>query len=149
MNIIHKNVDVILTEKEQKRTIDKAATEKPRLSTAKRKKKLLKALVSSLGVVDEACKKAKICRTSFYTWMKDDPDFAEKVKDIEDVALDFVESQHYELIRMGSTKNILFHLKTKGRHRGYGESKELIHKQYVLNNLKDLSDEELEKILDE
>ena len=48
-----------------------------------KKETILKALESSLGVVTTACKKTNIPRSTFYKWLKEDEDFAEKVKDIE------------------------------------------------------------------
>ena len=53
-----------------------------------KKETILKALESSLGVVTTACKKTNIPSSTFYKWLKEDEDSAEKVKDIEKVSLD-------------------------------------------------------------
>ena len=66
-----------------------------------KKESLLKSLEQSLGVVTVACKKADIPRSTYYKWLKEDEVFAKEVKDIENVALDFAESQlHLSLIHI-------------------------------------------------
>ena len=92
--------------------------------TEHHKKAVLEALEQSLGVITSACKKVGIGRTTFYGWMKDDEDFARKVKDIENIALDFAESQLHKQIKDGSTAATIFYLKTKGKKRGYIERTE-------------------------
>ena len=61
-----------------------------------KKEAILSALESSLGVVTTACKKTGIPRSTFYKWLKEDLEFANKVKDIENVSLDFAESKLFE-----------------------------------------------------
>jgi len=92
--------------------------------TEQHKKAVLEALEKSLGVVTTACKKVGIGRTQFYNWLKDDEVFAKQVKDIENIALDFVESKLFENIRDGKTSETIFYLKTKG-NRGYVERQEI------------------------
>ena len=93
--------------------------------TEQHKKAILEALEKSLGVVTTACKKVGIGRTTFYGWLKDDEKFAEKVNDIQNIALDFVESKLFENIREGKTSEMIFYLKTKGKKRGYVERQEI------------------------
>jgi ACT domain-containing protein len=57
-----------------------------------KKETMLAALESSLGVVTTACKKTGIPRSTYYKWLKEDSDFADKVKDIENVSLDFADA---------------------------------------------------------
>tara|TARA_R100000742_G_C4279508_1_gene104273 strand:- start:1623 stop:1982 length:360 start_codon:yes stop_codon:yes gene_type:complete len=90
-----------------------------------KKESVLKALEQSLGVVNMACKKADIPRSTFYKWMKEDDDFAQKVQDIDNIALDFVESQLHRQIADNSTTATIFYLKTKGKKRGYIERQEI------------------------
>lgn len=92
--------------------------------TEQHKKAVIEALEQSLGVITSACKKVGVGRTTFYGWMKDDPDFADKVRSIEDIALDFAESQLHKQIKDGSTAATIFYLKTKGKKRGYIERTE-------------------------
>lgn len=91
------------------------------------KKQLLEALEKSLGVVTTACKNVGISRTTFYQYMKDDESFKDAVNELEEVALDFAESQLFKQIREGNTTATIFYLKTKGKKRGYIERQEVDH----------------------
>lgn len=93
--------------------------------TEHHKKALLQALESALGVVTTACRQTEVGRTTYYQWMKEDPEFAKAVKDIQDIALDFAESQLHKQIKEGSTAATIFFLKTKGKSRGYVERQEI------------------------
>jgi len=93
--------------------------------TVQHKKAVLEALEQSLGVVTSACKKVGIGRTTFYGWLADDEEFAKQVKDIENVALDFAESQLHKQIKDGNPSSTIFYLKTKGKRRGYVERTEI------------------------
>lgn len=104
------------------------------------KKLLLESLEKSLGVVTTACKSAGLDRTTFYRYVNEDPAFAEAVKDIENIALDFVESKFHQQISRGDTTACIFYLKTKGKHRGYVErtehtgkdGKDLLPQQFIV-----------------
>ncbi len=89
------------------------------------KKGLIEALEKSLGVVTTACKQVGIGRTTFYNYYNEDKDFAKKVDEIENVALDFAESQLHKQIQDGSTAATIFLLKTRGKKRGYVERQEI------------------------
>ncbi len=91
------------------------------------KKALIEALEQSLGVVTTACKKVGIDRTTFYRYVNDDEAFKNAVNDIENIALDFAESQLHKQIKDGSTASTIFYLKTKGKNRGYVERQEIAH----------------------
>lgn len=90
--------------------------------TEHHKKAMLDALSKSLGVVTTACKKVGVGRTTYYDWLKEDEEFANEVKSIQDIALDFAESQLHKQIGEGSTAATIFYLKTKGKTRGYQEN---------------------------
>lgn len=89
------------------------------------KKAVLEALEKSLGIVTTACKSAGIGRTIYYEWLKTDEDFRKKVTELENVALDFAESQLHQQISGGNSSATIFFLKTKGKKRGYIERSEL------------------------
>lgn len=122
---------------------------------AQQKRSLLDALRLSLGVVETACKAAGIPRRTHYNWLKKDEKYAAEVAEIDDVAIDFGESQLYKLMRgytlpdtkvflnsdskqpivVPITKHIgtdasavIFFLKTRGKKRGYIERSELTGK---------------------
>jgi transposase-like protein len=90
-----------------------------------KKEAILQALENSLGVVTVACKQVDIPRSTYYKWLKEDEEFAKSVKDIENIALDFGESQLHKQIGDGNTSATIFFLKTKGKRRGYVERQEL------------------------
>ena len=90
-----------------------------------KKESLLKSLEQSLGVVTVACKKADIPRSTYYKWLNEDEVFEKAVREIENVALDFAESQLHKQIADNSTAATIFYLKTKGKKRGYIERQEI------------------------
>ena len=90
-----------------------------------KKEAMLQALENSLGVVTVACKQTETPRSTYYKWLKEDEDFAKQVKDIENIALDFGESQLHSQMKDGNTSATIFFLKTKGKRRGYVERSEL------------------------
>ena len=90
-----------------------------------KKESILEALEKSLGVVTMACKSADVPRSTYYKWLKEDESFSKEVKDIENIALDFGESQLHKQIGDGNTSATIFFLKTKGKKRGYIERSEL------------------------
>lgn len=88
------------------------------------KKAMIEALEKSLGVVTTAAKMAGIDRSTHYEWLKTDEDYKRSVEDIQDVALDFAESQLHKQIQGGEVSSTIFYLKTKGKKRGYIERSE-------------------------
>ena len=90
-----------------------------------KKEAMLKALENSLGVVTVACKQSDTPRSTYYKWLKEDKEFAKAVKEIENIALDFAESQLHSQMKDGNTSATIFYLKTKGKKRGYIERSEL------------------------
>jgi predicted DNA-binding transcriptional regulator AlpA len=89
------------------------------------KNALLDALKQTLGVVTSACKIVGVDRTTFYKYLNEDQKFAEQVKDIQEIAIDFAESKLYEQIKDNNTTSTIFYLKTKAKHRGYVERQEI------------------------
>ena len=116
------------------------------------KKAMIAALRSSLGVVETACKAAGIARSTHYLWLKQDADYAGQVAEVNEVSLDFAESQLFKVIRgytmpdvkvfldkdtkepiiVPITKQVgtdvgatIFYLKTKGKARGYVERQQV------------------------
>lgn len=89
------------------------------------KTNLLGALEKSLGVVTTACKLADCSRETFYKYCREDETFNASVNELENVALDFAESQLHKQIKDGVPSSTIFYLKTKGRKRGYVERLDL------------------------
>lgn len=106
----------------EKKITTKAVKRSPRTNkTQQQKKKLLEALEKTLGVVTSACRMADLNRSTFYDYYNNDPDFKAAVDSIEDIALDFAESQLHQQIRDGEVTSTIFYLKTRGKKRGYIE----------------------------
>ena len=93
-------------------------------STSK-KDLMLEALRKSLGIVTTACISVGIDRGTHYNWLKDDPEYKKSVEALDDVVLDFAESQLHKSINNGSDTATIFFLKTKGKKRGYIEKQEI------------------------
>jgi len=94
-------------------------------NTRQKKKAMLEALRATLGIVTAAAEKTGIGRDNHYRWLREDADYATAVRDLEDVALDFAETALFRQIKDNDTAATIFFLKTKARHRGYIERKEM------------------------
>ena len=86
---------------------------------------MLDALERSLGIVSTACEKAGISRQTHYNWLKDDLEYKEAVRAIEERTIDFAESHLHALIKDKNPAATIFFLKTKGKNRGYVERQEI------------------------
>jgi hypothetical protein len=91
------------------------------------KQAFIKAYQANFGIVAGACKSVNISRTTYYNWLKDDPEFKAAVEAIEPVndLLDLAENKLVHLINKGNPAAIFFLLKTKGKERGYIERQEI------------------------
>ena len=81
----------------------------------------LEALAAAAGIVLTACESVNVSRSTYYRWYKEDAAFAERVDEISEEQLDFVEGKLLKAIKDGDTTAIIFYLKTKGKKRGYSE----------------------------
>ena len=70
----------------------------------------------------ETCKVVDITRTTYYRWMEQDEIFKKAVIDNQEALIDFSESQLLSLIKSKNVTSVIFHLKTKGKKRGYIET---------------------------
>lgn len=91
----------------------------------KKKKNLIDALRKTMGIVSSACETVKIHRSTYYEWLKSDPEFAQAVEAVNDRQIDLVESKLLERIKEGDTTATIFYLKTKGKKRGWSEKLEI------------------------
>jgi len=108
-----------------------------------RKKEVIEALGECYGIVTDACRKAKVPRSTYYKWLNEDQDFKREVEDTQEEAIDFVEGKLFQKIngvqvRKTTTAEgedivydlppsdtaIIFFLKTKAKKRGYVERTE-------------------------
>lgn len=95
---------------------------KVELQIKQRKETLVEGLLKFRGIVTDACGFAGVSRMMFYEYVNNDPEFAAKVEEAKDAAIDFVEGQLYKRIEEGREASTIFYLKTKAKHRGYTES---------------------------
>jgi len=98
------------------------------------KRAMIEALEKSLGIVTSACKSVGINRSTHYDWLKSDEDYKAEVESIEDIAIDFAESQLHKQIKDGNPTSTIFYLKTKAKKRGYIERQE-IHQETTYKSL--------------
>jgi hypothetical protein len=101
------------------------------------------AYKENFGNITISCESAGVSRSSYNVWVKNDPEFARKLAEIEpeEIMLDFGEHKLMERIAKGDTLATMFLLKTKGKRRGYIERQEVAHegdvvKQITVNVLK-------------
>jgi|TARA_Y100000015_G_C2394980_1_gene92230 hypothetical protein len=86
-----------------------------------RKKAMIKALEKTFGVVSTAATMIGLNRSTHYEWLNTDPDYKQKVEELENLMLDFAETNLHQQIMEGNTTATIFLLKTRGRKRGYIE----------------------------
>lgn len=111
-------------EKEKKRKIN---LKKVHARTKIKKKEMITALEKELGIVTAACKRTGISRKTHYNWLEQDPRYAEKVAEMPERTLDFVENALFKNIKAGVPSAQIFYLKTKGKRRGFVEKQEIEH----------------------
>lgn len=90
------------------------------------KEKILKSLKENMGIISNVCEETNITLDQFNQLIESDPDFAEKVKQVKDFCLDFVESKLFKLIEDENIGAISFYLKEQGSSRGYGNKTEKV-----------------------
>lgn len=91
------------------------------MNREERKEQFLKSLKASRGIISTACEAANISRTAYYKWTREDDEFRQRVEEVEESQIDFVESKLINAINANDTTAIIFYLKTKGKKRGYTE----------------------------
>ncbi|AZA51553.1 hypothetical protein EG348_00305 [Chryseobacterium sp. G0201] len=107
---------------------------------------LLKALGKSLAVISPACQMANVNRQTFYNWLRSDTQFKNDYEEIKEISLDFAETSLFQQIGEHNTTATIFYLKTKGKHRGYGQDNSYSVSRNV-KTLDHLTDEELMSII--
>lgn len=119
--------------------------DREQIRTTRKKLEFLEALRKHAGVITHAAREVKIARSQIYVWQEKDPSFAEALQEVNEEAIDFVESKMFELIngvkvegqvdpdtgepivysRAPDARVIMFYLDRKARHRGYTDRKEI------------------------
>jgi hypothetical protein len=131
------------------------------------KSKMIEAMKAHRGFICRAAKDVGISRQTHYNWLSKDHEYKEIIAEIEEAQVDHTESKLYELIdgvRLGEeTKDglqiyqeapnvtaIIFHLKSKGKKRGYVEKQvmEIAEPESKSYDLNKLTDDELREFND-
>lgn len=86
-----------------------------------KKEKFIQALAQGYGIIATACEAIGIGRSTYYRWYNADQEFRERVDEVTETQVDFVESKLMQAINAGDTTATIFYLKTKGKKRGYNE----------------------------
>jgi len=89
-------------------------------------------MVKQNALITRIATALNISRKTFYTWCEEHPEFKEAYEDAEFHTLDTSESELHKNIQAGKEPSIFFHLKCKGKNRGYVE-KELVTINNVTN----------------
>jgi hypothetical protein len=107
------------------------------------KKKFLDIFEQSHGIILTACKSVSMSRQTYYNWLNSDEEFKLACEEIQEDAIDFVESKLFEKVNGVTTQSyntkgesviyeqppsdtaIIFFLKTRGKKRGYVERSEI------------------------
>lgn len=117
------------------------------LSTRIRKKAMVEAMKSNLGIVSASTDAIGIDRSLHYRWMKSDEKYKEQINEILERSIDFVETALFKCIQSGDTTAIIFFLKTRGKRRGYVETYHNLNTKVEKNDLERKTNEELMAII--
>tara|TARA_R110000868_G_scaffold28442_1_gene106645 strand:- start:516 stop:983 length:468 start_codon:yes stop_codon:yes gene_type:complete len=82
---------------------------------------MVESMEKNLGIVTTSCRQVGIARVTHYEWLKTNKEYRKEIKDIENVALDFAESNLHKQIAKGNPLSTMFYLKCKGKKRGFIE----------------------------
>jgi hypothetical protein len=93
--------------------------------TARRKKLFLAAFERKSCDVTAAARACGVARHQVYAWRKADTDFEAAFIEMTERDLDYTESQLKKNIKAGKEASIFFHLKCKGKKRGWVERQEV------------------------
>jgi len=94
-------------------------TDKKRISG--KQAKMISELGRSLGIVTPACKEAGISRETHYKWLRTNPLYANAVNELEKQKEDLIEQAFLNLVIDKNPQAVIHAVKTKLKHRGYGE----------------------------
>ena len=93
---------------EKENTTESNNIKKGRLSTEARKEQFLKQLRENLGFINKTCEQIGINRTTYYSWLKKDKNFAEKANNINEFVIELVEGELLKQIKSGNVTATIF-----------------------------------------
>ena len=107
---------------------------------------MLKALQDHRGIATHAAEAIDLARSTHYLWVNTDPEYAKKVKDLDEFVMDFYESALHKKVDEGDTSAIIFAIKCKGKSRGFIEKQHIEHSSGDLTSLKETMNEIADKV---
>ena len=116
------------------KTKENALSKAPHSPLKRKKKKqtiFLQSLREKMGIASLACSQTGISFSTYANWRLSDPQFETSVQEIEEAALDFVETRLFEKINQGDVRMIRFFLETRGKKRGYVTKSESAPKAFL------------------
>ena len=119
-----------------------------KLSKAQKKKAMVRAIHQTLGNVTASTRAVGIDRKTHYLWMEQDEKYRLACEEAVEIDLDFSEAALRKNIQNGKEASIIFHLKTKGKLRGYIETQHNLNTEITKNDMKEKSVEELLRIIE-
>lgn len=106
------------------------------------------ALEKAIGITQAALENTGVSRPKFLLWYNTNEEFANRVNQIQDKQIDFVESKLLERINKGDTTAITFYLKTKGKERGYTDKAQNEVEREVIININALQSPPTQEVVD-
>lgn len=100
---------------------------------------------SQAANISTTCKALGMSRNTYHQWYRDNPYFQQRAEEIKEGLLDFTESMLMKSIQDGNMTGIIFHLKTRGRNRGYVEEQRQVVTATNVNINSDMTSEELDQ----
>lgn len=98
-------------------------------------------LHQACGIIAQACRQTGISRQTYYNWLNQDREFADRVEDEIERQKDIVESAIIKKITEGDTATIIFYAKCKMKDRGYTEKEAVVKRDEI--DLSKLTDKEI------
>lgn len=102
------------------------------------------------GTVRAVCARMKVSRTTWYNWREKWPEISDVLAETREVDIDLAEEKLIDMIEEGHFGAVKLMLESRGSSRGYGRRALIKADLNVSHNpLEDLSDEELDQLLEE
>ena len=120
------------------------------INTTQQKKKLfIEAYKNNMCIISTAAEEVGIDRTTYYGWMKNDPEFKKSIDEAEPLQVEFVENALLKRIKEGSDTSIQFYLKTKGKKYGYGTQVDITTNGEAINQITVIKLTEIKKDIED
>lgn len=80
------------------------------------------AIIENEGYMMKTAAALRVSHKTLWQYVKDHPTLRDLINDVTELTLDFAEAKLKELMAARNLQAIMFHLKCKGRHRGWVEN---------------------------